>query len=85
MRKLARLAAVTGVVASIGMAGPAQAANPICVGTQNTAGMCFWVTSGPGYSDCVYLGPPPCIPVHVPGVVVDCWGWIGDDAQIVCF
>ena len=84
MRRLTvRLAAVAGIVASIGMAGPATA-NPICVGTQQTAGLCFVITDKPTYEDCVYLGPPPCIPVSVPGKDVDCGGWVGDQWIIEC-
>lgn len=80
-KRLAKLALLAGVVASIGSASPASAA---CVGTQQTAGICASLTKTTVYSDCVYLGDPPCIPVNVPGYDVDCWGWIGDDGVIMC-
>lgn len=80
--RLVRLALVAGVVAAIGSASPASAA--ACVGTQNTAGICVGLTREGVYSDCVYVGPPPCIPVYVYGYGVDCWGWIGDDGVIMC-
>ena len=83
-KKLVRLAAVAGIVASIGMAGPAQAQGPICAGTQQTAGLCVWLTDSTVYEDCVYLGPPPCIPVSVPGKTLQCGGWIFDQWIIQC-
>lgn len=78
--KLAKLGLAVGAVASIGTASPA-AAEPICVGTREIAGVCVDVdpTGGTLYEDCVYLASSSCTPVHVPGpTIVDCHGWIGD-------
>ena len=82
--KLSKMAALIGVAASIGIAGPAHAVDPVCVGTQQTAGVCVWATKSTTYQDCVYVGPPPCIPVTVPGYDVGCGGWVGDQWWLQC-
>ena len=82
-RKFSRLVLLGGVVASLGVAAPASA-NPVCVGTQSTVGICVEVTPSTLISDCVYAGPPPCTQVDVPGVSIDCWGWIGQGTEIYC-
>ena len=83
--KLKKLAMIVGAVASIGLAGPAGATTPVCVGTAQTAGVCAEVSRGGyTYQDCVYVGPPPCIPVNVPGVDVECGGWVGDNWWLEC-
>lgn len=80
--RLAQLGLVVGAVAALASASPASAAT--CVGTQQTAGVCVSVTKTTLYSDCVYLGSPPCIPVSVPGYDVDCGGWIGPNTIFYC-
>jgi hypothetical protein len=82
-KKLRRLVVIGSIVASLGLAAPASATT-VCAGTQQTAGVCVDVTKGTFYEDCVYVGSPPCIPVSVPGVVVQCWGWIRDDGVFWC-
>lgn len=82
-KRLRRLVLVGGVVATLGFAAPANATT-VCVGTQQLAGACVDVTKGTFYEDCVYVGPPPCIPVSVPGVVTQCWAWIRDDYVLWC-
>lgn len=82
--KLKGLAAIVGVVASIWIGGPAGAA-PVCVGTAQTTGVCVEVGPGsPTYQDCIYVGPPPCIPVTVPGFDIECGGWIRDQWWLQC-
>lgn len=81
--KLSRVAAAVGIVASIWVAGPAQAA---CVGTQQTAGVCATAKPGdPTYEDCIYVVSSSCTHVSVPGFDVQCWGWIGSGTWLVCF
>jgi hypothetical protein len=82
--RLSKVAALVGVAASIGIAGPASAA-PVCVGTQQTVGICASVNRETVYEDCVYVGPPPCIPVSVTGYDVDCGGWVFDSMFICTF
>lgn len=65
------------VGASMALAAPAQASIPVCAGTQNTIVVCVDPTGGILIEDCVYVGPPPCIPVVVPGPTVQCGGNIG--------
>ena len=59
--------------ASLGLAGPAQAA-PACVGTANTVTVCVDPVGGILYEDCIYTGDPTCTHVVVPGPTVDCGG-----------
>ena len=82
--RLTKVAALVGAAASIAIAGPASAA-PVCVGTQQTVGICASATKETVYEDCVYLGPPPCIPVSVTGYDVDCGGWVFDSWFICTF
>lgn len=83
MKRLSKLGLVLGAASAVAFASPA-AATTVCAGTQNTAGVCVDVTKSTLYQDCVYVGPPPCIPVSVPGVAVGCWGWIGPNTYFVC-
>jgi hypothetical protein len=69
-----------GLLLTAASAVPASAA-PVCAGTQNTVVLCVDPTAGTLYSDCVYVGPPPCIPVTVPGPTIQCGGNIG---QYLC-
>ena len=66
---------------SLFLAAPAQAAIPVCAGTQTTVVICVDPTGGTLYSDCIYAGPPPCTYVTVPGPTVQCGGDIG---QYLC-
>lgn len=58
--------------ASLGMAGPATAQVPYCVGTTSTIWVCSDPTGGTVISDCVYTGDPTCTPVTVPGPTLTC-------------
>jgi hypothetical protein len=82
-KRLSSLVLIGGVIASLSLAAPANAA-PLCVGTQQTAGVCAWLEKTTVYQDCVYVGPPPCIPVNVPGYDLECAGWIRDQWILVC-
>ncbi|HEX2195615.1 MAG TPA: hypothetical protein VHJ76_01710, partial [Actinomycetota bacterium] len=62
MKRLSKLGLIVGAAFVLAFASPA-AATPICAGTQQTTGACVEVTKTTLYSDCVYVGPPPCIPV----------------------
>ncbi|MDQ4124724.1 MAG: hypothetical protein M3134_03870 [Actinomycetota bacterium] len=55
-------------------ASPAQAQTTVCAGTSNTVFVCTNPTGGTVITDCVYLGPPPCMPVTVPGPTLSCGG-----------
>ena len=68
---------IAAIAATLGMATAAHA-NPTCVGTTGTAYVCVDPIGGTLYSDCVYVGQPPCIPVTVPGPIVTCGGRILD-------
>ena len=81
-------AALAATALSLG-AGAASAAT--CVGTAQTAVVCAQVNKGflprvdldgNNYSDCVYLGAPPCTPVSVdyPSVTPGS----GDPVTITC-
>jgi hypothetical protein len=74
----ARLAVATLGVAGAGVVGATTstaAIGPECFGDTQAA-VCVTVdptglptvnpTGGAGINDCVYVGPPPCMPVHVP-------------------
>lgn len=67
--------------ASLFLAAPAQAGPVVCAGTASTAVICVDPTGGTLYEDCVYAGPPPCIPVHVPGPVTSCGGFLVCDGR----
>lgn len=58
-------------------AAPAQAAIPICAGTQNTIILCVETNGGAIYEDCIYLASTTCTPVSVPGPALSCGGDIG--------
>jgi hypothetical protein len=75
----ARLALATlGVVGAgvVGATSSSAAVGPECFGEATQGYVCVTVdpgalptvnpTGGPGISDCVYVGPPPCMPVKVP-------------------
>jgi hypothetical protein len=66
------------------MAAPASA-GPVCAGTTSTAYFCSDPLGRPLWTDCVYVGPPPCIPVTVPGPTLSCGGEILDRAGIGCY
>lgn len=73
------------LIAGATLAGaPPASANPVCVGTQSTVVQCVDPTGGEPIEDCIYVGPPPCIPVSVPTPHVYCIG--GDIGQqiLVC-
>ena len=63
------------MAATVALAPPAAAADQwICAGTQQLGYVCVDPTGGTLYEDCVYVGPPPCIPVSVPGPIFGCGG-----------
>ena len=53
---------------------PPASAQTICAGTQSTIFVCTDPLGGTVITDCVYLGPPPCTPVTVPGPTLYCGG-----------
>jgi hypothetical protein len=66
---------VAGLIAGATLAvTPAASAAPLCVGTQSTFVQCVDPTGGRPIQDCIYVGPPPCIPVSVPTPYVYCLG-----------
>ena len=68
---------VTGLATAALMAfAPAASAADgwTCVGTQRLGYVCVDPTGGTLYSDCIFVGPPPCIPVSVPGPIYGCGG-----------
>ena len=69
------------VAGSMFLAAPAQAGPLVCAGTASTAVICVDPTGGTLYSDCVYLGPPPCTNVTVPGPVTYCGGILYCDGR----
>ena len=82
MRRRATLIGAGLMVAgSLFFAAPASASIPVCVGTAATVVVCVDPTGGTLYEDCIYAGPPPCIPVSVPGPTIQCGGNIG---QYLC-
>ena len=62
------------MAASIATAAPAAASPLVCAGTQDTAFVCVDPQGKLLADDCVYVGPPPCIPVVVWGPQVYCGG-----------
>lgn len=75
MRKRATLFGAGLMMAgSILTAAPAMAQTTVCVGTTSTVYVCSDPTGGTVASDCVYVGPPPCMPVTVPGPTLGCGG-----------
>ena len=71
-----------GLLLTAGLASPAAAAEvEVCAGTQGQQYVCVDPTGGTPITDCVYLGPPPCIPVSVPTPSIRCGG---DRAILEC-
>ena len=80
MTRSARLWAGCLIAAASLAVAPVASANPLCVGTQSTVVQCVDPTGGQPIEDCIYVGPPPCIPVSVPTPYVYCTGGnIGED------
>jgi hypothetical protein len=74
MPNLSRL--VPLALAAVALAVPAHpaAATPLCGGTQSTLVVCADPGAGPAiWGDCIFVGPPPCVPVGVvaPQLTVD--------------
>lgn len=75
MRKRATLFGAGLMLAgSVMAAAPAQAQTTVCAGTASTVFVCTDPTGGTAYTDCVYVGPPPCTTVTVPGPTLSCGG-----------
>lgn len=75
MRKRATLFGAGVLMAgTIFTASPAMAQTTVCAGTAGTVVVCTNPTGGTVTSDCVYLGPPPCMNVTVPGPTLSCGG-----------
>jgi hypothetical protein len=75
MRALLRPVVAAALLGAAAFASPAGAVAPVCAGTSGTVVVCAAVNpagipdvdpEGSAYDDCVYAGPPPCVPVHVP-------------------
>lgn len=79
MRRKA-LTLCAGLLLAASIASPA-AAQALCAGTANTAVVCVDPTGGTPIVDCIYVGPPPCVPVSVPTPSVGCGG---DLVQKLC-
>jgi hypothetical protein len=62
-----------GLLLAASLAVPAGATE-VCAGTQSTQYFCVDPTGGDPIDDCIYVGPPPCIPVSVPTPSVRCGG-----------
>lgn len=73
-RKILTLGA--GLMLAAGMAAPASA-DPLCGGTASTIVVCVDPTGGTPINDCVYVGPPPCVPVSIPTPSFGCGGAMG--------
>jgi hypothetical protein len=76
---LTRTLAVATFVAGAVAAGAAPASAATCVGTSRTVVACV-APPVPVYSDCVYLGSPPCTQVTVTGPLC-IYGTIGSGGQ----
>lgn len=75
MRKRALLFGAGLMVAgNMLVAAPAMAQTTVCAGTSSTVYVCSNPTGGTVLTDCVYVGPPPCMPVTVPGPTLSCGG-----------
>lgn len=86
MRKRATLfGAGLLVAASMVLAGPASAQTTVCAGTAGTVFVCTDPTGGTVISDCVYVGPPPCVPVTVPGPTLACGGALVEELRCTLF
>lgn len=84
MSRRRRLLAVALAAAAVSLPAAASAA-PVCAGTTGTEYVCVDPVGQPLYSDCVYLGEPPCTPVTVPGPGVSCDGLVDCRALALCF
>jgi hypothetical protein len=71
MRPTTLLAAALGTTAALMQNA---SATPVCAGTTEIQMACVDPLSHTFYSDCVFVGPPPCTPVDVPGAVAWCAG-----------
>ena len=76
-RRTKLLGAGLMVAGGMFVAAPAQAAIPLCAGTQNTIVVCVETNGGTVYEDCIYLASSTCTPVSVTGPAVSCGGDIG--------
>ena len=65
------------VAASMAVMPSASAQIPLCAGTANTIVVCVDPTGGTPITDCVYLGPPPCMYVSIPTPSITCGGRLG--------
>lgn len=75
MRKRATLFGAGLMMAgSLFVASPATAQTTVCAGTAGTVVVCTDPTGGTVITDCIYAGPPPCVPVTVPGPTLSCGG-----------
>ena len=79
MRRKKAILAGAGLMlaASVALAGPAAAQVPVCAGTAGTVVLCIDPTGTTLVDDCVYVGPPPCMNVTVPGPTISCGGRYG--------
>lgn len=79
--KMKRKATLIGgallVGASMAAMPSASAQVPVCAGTDNTIVLCVDPTGGTPIGDCVYVGPPPCMPVSIPTPSITCGGRLG--------
>lgn len=75
------MASLAGLMAVATLAAPAAAQVPVCAGTTSTAYVCIEPTGQTLITDCVYVGPPPCTPVSVPGPTVTCGGALISDLR----
>lgn len=73
-RRAALVVGGLAVAATMAMAGPA-AAQPLCFGPSSSY-VCVDPTGGDPIEECIYAGPPPCIPVSVPTPAVWCGGYL---------
>lgn len=74
MRRRATLFGAGLMVAGMLALAPPASAQTICAGTQRTVFVCTDPLGGTVITDCVFVGPPPCIPVTVPGPTLSCGG-----------
>ncbi len=74
-RRAVMIATGLMLAATVAFAPTASAADGwICAGSQTAGYVCVDPTGGTLYSDCVYLGPPPCTWVTIPGPIYGCGG-----------
>lgn len=70
MRRKAVMFATGLMMAATVALAPAAGAQELCAGTEDLGYVCVDPTGRTLIDDCVYLGPPPCIPVSVPGPTI---------------